>query len=292
MAALMADGVGVQQSWPGAFDMLLDAALKGSPAAQGQMRILAQFGAVDRSADADEGAQDDWVAHRRSIRLDAWTSPCEKQVLSKSPRIVAIADFVPQSVCAWLIGRASGRLRPALLYGTKSAMPVRQGVRTNSAFEINTLDTDMVVMLVKARISATIGFPTSFLEPPQILHYSPGEQFAPHRDYLDPNVPGQAADFARRGQRVVTFLVYLNSGYEGGETGFASLGLTHKGQAGGALYFGNVDPSGAVDPRTLHAGLPPASGEKWLFSQWIVARQSGWEVRDNQDGDLGSRRTY
>ncbi len=31
-----------------------------------------------------------------------------------------------------------------------------------------------------------------------------------------------------------------------------------------------------------------------LQGEWQrdVARQSGWEVRDNQDGDLGSRRTY
>jgi hypothetical protein len=105
-----------------------------------------------------------------------------------------------------------------------------------------------------------------------VLHYEAGEQFAPHRDFLDPAVPGQAADFARRGQRIVTFLVYLNSDFEGGDTDFPILALAYKGGAGDALYFGNVDSAGVPDLRTLHAGLPPTSGEKWLFSQWVRDR--------------------
>jgi hypothetical protein len=30
-----------------------------------------------------------------------------------------------------------------------------------------------------------------------------------------------------------------------------------------------VEPDGKVDRGTLHAGLPPTSGEKWLLSQWV-----------------------
>ena len=77
---------------------------------------------------------------------------------------------------------------------------------------------------------------------------------------------------AERGQRIVTFLIYLNEGFVGGETDFPRLGLRHKGAKGDALYFGNLDPAGAPDPRTLHAGLPPTRGEKWLFSQWVRNR--------------------
>jgi prolyl 4-hydroxylase len=274
MAALTADGVGVPQSWPAAFDLLLDAAMKGSTAARRQLRVLTRTVDGELCAEREERGPELWRRYRQAIRLEDWIAPSEKQVLSKTPRLVAIKNFLPPAACAWLIDRALDQLRPALLYGTASATPIKLGVRTNSAFEINTLETDMVVLMVKARIAATIGFPTSFLEPPQILHYDPGEQFAPHRDYLDPTLPGQAADFARRGQRVVTFLVYLNAEFEGGETDFPVLALAHKGQAGDALYFGNVDPSGQMDPRTLHAGLPPISGEKWLFSQWVRNRPS------------------
>lgn len=36
--------------------------------------------------------------------------------------------------------------------------------------------------------------------------------------------------------------------------------------------FSNTDPAGAPDYATLHAGLPPTTGEKWLLSQWIRSK--------------------
>ena len=72
-----------------------------------------------------------------------------------------------------------------------------------------------------------------------------------------------------RGQRTETFLIYLNDDYSGGETHFPELGLSHVGARGDALVFSNVDAAGKPDDATRHAGLPPTSGEKWLFSQWI-----------------------
>ncbi|MBF8292745.1 MAG: hypothetical protein HW392_1572, partial [Steroidobacteraceae bacterium] len=46
----------------------------------------------------------------------------------------------------------------------------------------------------------------------------------------------------------------------------------HKGRRGDALVFANVDDSGAPDYQTVHAGLPPTSGVKWLLSQWVRDR--------------------
>jgi len=77
---------------------------------------------------------------------------------------------------------------------------------------------------------------------------------------------------AQDGQRIFTFLIYLNEGFEGGETDFPLIGLRHQGRIGDALFFWNVKPTGAVDRDTLHAGLPPATGQKWLFSQWVRDR--------------------
>ncbi len=105
-----------------------------------------------------------------------------------------------------------------------------------------------------------------------VLHYSPGQQFEPHYDFLDLDIPGYASDVAENGQRVATFLLYLNDDYQGGETDFPKLGFRHKGRKGDALLFWSVASSGDPDTRTLHAGRPPASGEKWVFSQWLRQR--------------------
>jgi prolyl 4-hydroxylase len=59
----------------------------------------------------------------------------------------------------------------------------------------------------------------------------------------------------------------------GGETEFPYLRQRFRGRKGDALFFWNVLPDFSPDARTLHAGLPPSSGEKWLFSQWVRARR-------------------
>ena len=95
------------------------------------------------------------------------------------------------------------------------------------------------------------------MEIPYVLDYSVGQEFQPHFD-------GQ--------QRVLTFLVYLNDDYEGGETEFPVLGARWKGRKGEALFFWNVAPDGSLDERMLHAGLPVTRGEKWMLTQWIRGR--------------------
>jgi prolyl 4-hydroxylase len=111
--------------------------------------------------------------------------------------------------------------------------------------------------------------PRSGLEPPSVFHYAVGEEFTPHFDFLDPNVPLLAEEVARTGQCVATVLVYLSDDFDGGETEFADIGIRLKGRKGDAIIFHNVDESGVPDRATRHAGRAPTRGEKWLFSQFV-----------------------
>jgi predicted 2-oxoglutarate/Fe(II)-dependent dioxygenase YbiX len=132
------------------------------------------------------------------------------------------------------------------------------------------------VAAIRARISAATNIPVPVFEPPQVMHYHVGEEFRPHYDFLDPTEPGHRAELTAFGQRIATFLIYLNDDYEGGETAFPRAGLSHRGRRGDALLFANVDAATrAPDPLTLHAGMPPTRGEKWIFSQWIRDRSPG-----------------
>jgi prolyl 4-hydroxylase len=248
-AVLAGMGVGEPQSWAEAMARLARAADLGSAAAQGQLAALAGLG-----------------------DLAAWMAPPERERLLRDPRISAARGFLTPALCDWLIGRARSRVTPALVYDPQGGGPRREEARSNSAFEFQFADLDLVTVAARARIAGLVGAPQGALEPIQVLHYAPGQTFERHHDFLDVSVPGYAADVARAGQRIVTFLVYLNDGYAGGETDFPLLGLTFKGEPGDALMFANIDPAGAPDRRTLHAGLPPTSGEKWLLSQWIRDR--------------------
>ncbi len=260
LATLNAAGVGTPQSWLAAMDHLVEAARRGSPSARGQLGVLGSHSGAS--------ADDRWGALAASVRIEDWTAPCEKRVLNAAPRIVAIDGFLPDTVGGWLIGLAKGRVKPALVYTPDGSPGIEAGARSNSYLEFGLLNCDVVLLLVRQRIAATIGVPVGALENSQVLHYDTGQQFARHVDYLDAALP----EVALRGQRIVTFLIYLSDEFDGGETEFHHLGLRHKGRAGDALYFANIDGSGAPDPRTLHAGLPPTRGEKWLFSQWVRNR--------------------
>jgi hypothetical protein len=168
-----------------------------------------------------------------------------------------------------MIGRARGRTTRAQTFEDATGLPLDSASRTNSAFQFAGRDLDVVTLLVRARIAATLDVPVTALEPTQMLHYRVGECFAPHVDYFDPDFPGLAAQIEREGQRIGTALIYLNDDFEGGETDFPRAGFRFKGAPGDALIFANVDAAGAPEPLSMHAGLAPTRGEKWLLSQWV-----------------------
>ena len=243
LAALSAAGIGMRQDWRAALDGLAQAAQLGSVTAEGQLQVLAQL--------APERAP----------------PPPTPAALSTSPHIRILRGFLPAPACGWLISLAQGRVAPARIYGQSAGGEVAAG-RSNSAFEIGLLNADVVVHAVRARIASALEVDVRQLENTQVLHYAPGQQFAPHVDYL----AGDHPDVLARGQRAATLLVYLNDAYEGGETAFPRLDLAFRGAPGDALAFDNVEPGGIGDPRTLHAGTAPLSGEKWLLSQWVRTR--------------------
>ena len=96
-----------------------------------------------------------------------------------------------------------------------------------------------------------------------VLMYRAGEEYRPHYDFF----PVETAKADASGQRIRTLLVYLNAGYDGGETHFVTAGMKIKGNVGDAVLFHNCDAAGAPDKSSLHAGLSITSGQKWLLSK-------------------------
>jgi prolyl 4-hydroxylase len=247
-AVVAALGVGEPPSWSRALERLQRAAKLGSTFAAEQLAVLESSGLIRPP------------------------KPVTAHPLCADPPISALPGFLPITACDWLIARAAGRLRPAPIYDAKTGEQRFDAERDNSVLGFTFSSFDLVMVAVRVRIAAAIGVPHDRLEPSQIMHYAPGQQFRPHHDFLDPDVPGLAVELAARGQRIATFLIYLNDAFEGGATEFPVVRVTYKGQRGDGLAFRNVDPAGALDRRTLHAGTPPLSGEKWLFSQWVRDR--------------------
>lgn len=257
LAYLNAAGVNGKPDWDQAVAALRRAAELGWARASAELQVLT---GTDAHAPVDIRR---FVAPRRMVRV------------SDQPRIFTIDKFMNAAECAWLIESGRPLLTPAMVYDNSKDGSLAVDARSNSAAGLNFDVIDLVLVLLRTRMAHTINMPSAHMEPATVLHYAPGQHFTPHYDFLDPREPGLAASIARHGQRIATLLVYLNDGYEGGETDFPRVPYRFKGAAGDALLFLNVDANGVGDPRTQHAGLPPSKGEKWLLSQWVRDRTPG-----------------
>ena len=272
-ALLDALGSAQPPDWDRALDRLALAAGQGSRSAQEQVLLLSDNQsdpAVPSNRDPGE-----WTRIRATIPLERRMQPGETRSLSDSPRIRLIKQFATAAECRWLIAFGRPQLGPATVFDKATGTQTLDPSRDNSFVVLRINEMNVLTEVIRARISAATRLPVPLFEPSQLLHYSVGQRFKPHHDFLDPANPAYAETLAAFGQRIATFLIYLNGGYSGGETSFPHIGLNYRAEQGDALFFANVTVDGAPDRKTLHAGLPPKSGEKWVFSQWIRDRLPG-----------------
>lgn len=258
-ASLLAGGVYTTQNWPSALKMLGSAAANGSASAR--LQLSAMSGLTQ-----PEG---NWEKLAASFDLTRWLSKPAAERVTDEASILRFPELLTDPVCAWLIDQTRGRLVRARVYDPIGKREIVDRMRSNTTAVFGVADVSVLHFLIQARMAIACGAPLNHFEAPAVLHYDAGEQITPHFDFIDPRSPDYAQQVKVHGQRIFTFLIYLNDGYEGGETAFPKLGIEHRGRAREGLLFSNVDAQGNPDLRMLHAGKAPTSGEKWTFSQFI-----------------------
>ncbi|MEO6199510.1 MAG: 2OG-Fe(II) oxygenase [Sphingomicrobium sp.] len=268
LAVVTAMGLIASPDWERALDLLALAARQGDQQASEQLQLLAEPARYPIAA-LDLPAID---ALRAGIDLDARLSAPAAETVRAGPLIRHHSGFATRPECDWLIRSALAKLQPATVFDKDSGEQIEHPVRSNHSVCYQIADLELLAEVMRARISAATRVPIPFFEPPQVFRYAVGEQFREHVDYFDPSIPGYDEEIAQHGQRVGTFLLYLNDEYTGGETAFPACDLNWRGRAGDGLFFANVDRDGQPDRRAVHAGTPPTSGEKWILSQWIRDR--------------------
>lgn len=197
------------------------------------------------------------------------------EVLSRSPLVVLYHDFLSEKECNWLKQEAKPHLARSTVVGDTPSGSKIDRARTSEGMFFFTTKKGSVLDDLEKRIVDVTMLPRENGENIQVLHYSPGEEYLPHFDYFNANSPAERRHFDRGGQRVATFIMYLHTTEEGGETIFPRLDIKVKPVRGNALLFYNCDAKGVADPRTLHGGAPVIAGEKWIATRWI--RQGRFE---------------
>ena len=97
-------------------------------------------------------------------------------------------------------------------------------------------------------------------------------------DFVDPANPRFAQELAEQGQRTTTVVTYLNEDFDDAPTHFPLLKLNVRGGTGDAIAWSNVRPDGSPDTNTVHAGMPPTRGRKWILSQWLRNKPQAYNL--------------
>lgn len=205
------------------------------------------------------------------IGLTATELETRFQKVCDSPRVYVCPHFLSDDQCDHIIRLARPSLQRATVVDPNSTNNLVDSRRTSLGTWLTQSMRDHVVRTLERRIAEVTQIPERNGEGFQILYYSIGAEYQPHYDYFDPSTPGGRAHFNRGGQRVATFLIYLNTTEKGGETIFPRAQVSVAPEKGKAVLFYNVNPVGKEDPMSFHGGMPVIQGEKWLLTRWIRA---------------------
>ena len=222
------------------------------------MELLTKAAAIDAEAAADQAI----IARMKLGSTGEPLHPFPSEQFSVSPDVRLFPKIFTAEECDFLIARSAPRLQASLVIDPQTGAQVPNPVRTSYAAVYPLMAESPPIHALNVRLASASGTAVGQGEPLQVLRYSPGQEYRPHIDAI--------ADVEN--QRVLTFLVYLNDDYAGGETEFVATGLKVRGTKGDGLLFRNADARGYPDPNAKHAGLPVTSGEKYLASRWIRAR--------------------
>ena len=182
------------------------------------------------------------------------------------PRIVLFGDVLSETECDELISLARPKLDGSRVVDSTTGTFTVDDSRTSEGTYFRGGENPLVDRIDR-RLSELVRWPVENGEGLQILHYRPGGEYRPHYDYFDPSIPGV---MDAGGNRVATLILYLHSCDAGGWTAFPDVGFEVAPRKGHALFFSYDRPATAT--KTLHAGLPVITGEKWIATRWMRER--------------------
>lgn len=261
LATLYASGMGTKENWGEAYNWLVLAAQNGDPRAVDQVTYFLPELALPTTKMTWQGVRDHLGTLHDRFELDY-------TVHHTQPLIRSQRNFLDQRTCDYVIKVAQPFLARAYVNDALGGAVLDES-RTNMAMSFFPLENDLVIQTINKKISTFMNHPIEQAEPLSVLHYKPGQSYRDHYDYFNPDFPAHVPHLQAGGQRTKTFLVYLNDDYECGETCFPKLDWKFEGRSGEAVVFDNVDSEGHVMVNSLHAGLPPTNGEKWVISKWL-----------------------
>ena len=188
-------------------------------------------------------------------------------LFSSDPIIYVVDDFISEDECQEFINCSKGKLQPATVVGLDNEQKLKD--RTNE-FAWLEHHANESIHEVSKRLSILVQMPIRNAEMFQVVHYESGTEYKPHFDSFDQSTELGKKYWEPGGQRMITALIYLNDVADGGATYFPELNISINPKKGNVLVFHNtISETTNINPRSLHAGMPVSSGEKWAANLWF-----------------------
>lgn len=189
-------------------------------------------------------------------------------VVKKPVRFRIIEDFLTRKECDQLIALGRERLAPSTGFNVQKGQSEMTDWRKSEGCFFGIGEFPLISKIEK-EIREITRIPVDHGEGLQLLHYRPGGYYKAHYDYFDPRFEGNRSQIENRGgQRVATFMIYLNDVEEGGETYFPHVNVRVKPERGRALVWKNTI-KGICNEATMHSAEPVIKGEKWVVTKWL-----------------------
>ncbi|KAK6914397.1 Prolyl 4-hydroxylase alpha subunit, Fe(2+) 2OG dioxygenase domain [Dillenia turbinata] len=200
------------------------------------------------------------------------------EVISWSPRIIVLHNFLSAEECEYLKAIALPRLQVSTVVDPQTGKGIKSDVRTSSGMFLRHEERKFpMIEAIEKRISVYSQIPKENGELIQVLRYEKDQFYRPHHDYFS-----DTFNLKRGGQRIATMLMYLGDNVEGGETYFPKAGsgecscggktvrgLSVKPVKGDAVLFWSMGLDGQSDPNSIHGGCEVLGGEKWSATKWM-----------------------
>ena len=199
-------------------------------------------------------------------KLNILNRQVQVTLIKKKPDIIVLDNVLTAEECQQIIDIARPKIKPSDVVDRDSGNNISHDARTSTGAFFGKGETPLL-RWIEQFCAEFLKWPYEKSEGFQVLNYQVGQQYLAHYDHFDPETnSGREVEASKAGNRNATILFYLNDVAEGGGTQFPKLDLTVMPKMGRMLYFGYPDITKALD--TLHAGMPPTQGEKWVAVNW------------------------
>ncbi|XP_033753754.1 prolyl 4-hydroxylase subunit alpha-1-like [Pecten maximus] len=216
--------------------------------------------------------------YNKATRIPYYT--VKEEVMSHVPRVSRFYDIISDEDISHLQNTVKQNLTRGRVIS--DGVGLSDDSRTGESAYVK-IATNICLKLEKriellTGLDATVRKDIKTSEKFQVVNYGIGGHYDCHLDSLYRRNRADITDGNYTiGDRIATWMFYLNDVKAGGATVFPKINLRILPVKGSAVFWYNLLPSGEVDDRSEHAACPVILGTKWVTTKWI--RETGQELR-------------